>query len=238
MRPGTWLLRGGLNTSITVETALVFPVFLIAVLALCLSFVFECRVYCLERSLLEEARNRSVYGCVIGEVLQDVGITSSQDDDSFTLSGSVSMTINIPGLSRRMTAVRSIRYRAFSGHEVKSLLVEETVSEEEENTDRKVYITDTGTVYHLSSSCSSLRLSISAIDSEELSTKRNLGGAKYYACEYCTSGRMPELLYITEDGTRYHYSLSCRALKRTITEISLSEAGARRACKRCAASEN
>ena len=56
----------------------------------------------------------------------------------------------------------------------------------------------------------------------------------YTACRLC--GGEPGLFsyyYVTEEGERYHTSLSCSGLKRTVYLVRLSEAEGRTACSRC-----
>ncbi len=129
--------------------------------------------------------------------------------------------------------VQELEYRYFTGIGGESLLQEED-SEEENTDDTIVYITEEKVVYHKSLNCPSLNLVISACTLEEVPDKRNKGGGKYYKCERCARGRAPDIVYIAKDGDRYHYKRNCSGLKRTITEITLSEAEkTRRACKRC-----
>ncbi len=96
-----------------------------------------------------------------------------------------------------------------------------------------VYITKDSEVYHRDRECSHIRLSIREASAEEIDGLRNSSGGKYYSCEICHSsiGEVP--LYITEDGDKYHNSLSCSGLKRTVTAIPISEVGSRRPCSRC-----
>jgi hypothetical protein len=99
-----------------------------------------------------------------------------------------------------------------------------------------VYITEHGTVYHLSKKCSHLTLSIKETDIGSMKDLRNLSGGKYKECEICDDYEI-ELdnlkVYITDYGDRYHKSLSCSGLKRTIKAIPKSEVGDRSPCKRC-----
>ena len=95
-----------------------------------------------------------------------------------------------------------------------------------------VYVAENGTVYHLSRSCTHLDLSIRPINSDRVGDARNSGGGKYKRCEICGGGS--GTVYITDDGDRYHSSLTCSGLKRTIYEIPLSQVGSRRLCGRCA----
>ena len=100
--------------------------------------------------------------------------------------------------------------------------------------ERIVYITETGTVYHLSRSCSHLNLTILSIRNGTQDSYRNKAGERYSLCALC--GPAPPTqsnIYITSEGSNYHSSLSCSALKRTIYEIPISEVGSRKACSRC-----
>ena len=102
-----------------------------------------------------------------------------------------------------------------------------------DNSERMVYITETGTVYHLSRSCTYLDLSIQAVDASEIADIRNRSGAIYYECELC-SPTGEGIVYITDYGDRYHYSLTCSGLKRTISEVPLSEVEeTMNCCSRC-----
>lgn len=95
-----------------------------------------------------------------------------------------------------------------------------------------VYITPDGTVYHRSRACSYLKLSIVPVNMVVLESKRNEGGAKYYPCEECAKEER-STVYITNYGTRYHSSLQCSKLKRTILVVPLSKVGGRGACSKC-----
>lgn len=97
-----------------------------------------------------------------------------------------------------------------------------------------VYVTETGSVYHRTSSCSHLELSIQSVKPEELVYLRNENGGKYYECSRCVNRTNAwGNVYITNQGDCYHNDLSCSEIKRTVYMIRLSEAGARRCCKHC-----
>ena len=97
-----------------------------------------------------------------------------------------------------------------------------------------VFVTETGTVYHRDRGCTHLDLSIAKTTLNAAKADRNKGGAIYHPCEQCggkpTSG---DTVYTTDYGTRYHNSLSCSGLKRTVIEIPLSKAAGRPPCSKC-----
>ncbi len=133
---------------------------------------------------------------------------------------------------------QELEYRYFTGLPEVSMLNEEE-EENEETDDATVYITEEKIVYHRSLSCPSLNLVISSCALNDVGSRRNKGGGKYYPCERCARGRAPQTVFIAKDGDRYHYKRDCSGLKRTITQIALSEAvKTRRACKRCGKQKN
>ncbi len=103
--------------------------------------------------------------------------------------------------------------------------------EGQESGDDLVYVTATGSVYHEDPDCTHLKLSIRQVDYEALETLRNNGGGKYHACEKCGPSAQGTV-YITNEGDRYHSSLSCGGLKRTVTEVHRDECELR-ACSKC-----
>ena len=110
--------------------------------------------------------------------------------------------------------------------------------DETDESDPIVYVAETGTVYHRTEMCTYLNLSITSVETSVIEQQRNANGGKYYACERCIrSETLPECLYITEQGNRYHASLDCSGLKRTVQKIYLSEVGGRKPCSRCGGKE-
>lgn len=99
--------------------------------------------------------------------------------------------------------------------------------------DETVYVTETGMVYHKDYHCNYLELSIHMVSSGEISGLRNESQGKYYPCETCVHGAADSHVYITDYGDKYHNSLSCSGLKRTIYAIPLSEAVGKGACSKC-----
>mgnify|MGYP006872939421 CR=1 FL=1 len=112
------------------------------------------------------------------------------------------------GKARRKTA-----YQAWTGYEKQGFGRED---------DDTVYVTETGLVYHRDYHCTHLELSIHMVPQSEIEALRNEGGGKYHPCEHCMKGTVGGV-YITDTGDRYHSSLSCSGLKRTVYAVPLSE---------------
>ena len=107
---------------------------------------------------------------------------------------------------------------------------------QKENSDAKqdeVYITVSGKVYHKNRACMYLNISITPISAAEIENKRNKSGGKYYPCEKC-GGINSDLLYITDYGTKFHASINCSNLKRTVLKIPITKTDGRRPCSSCA----
>lgn len=101
-----------------------------------------------------------------------------------------------------------------------------------------VYVTESGSVYHLSRDCTYLKLSVSSVGENDLDEKRNDSGARYKPCEICFDQKRPrEMYYITRSGNKYHSELGCSSLTRTIYRIELAEIDQRSVCSRCSQGE-
>ena len=127
--------------------------------------------------------------------------------------------------------VQTIKVRCFSGHYVSKQAGEEVKKEED-----KVYVTDSGMVYHLSADCRSLKVTVETCKYNNIKNIHNLDGGAYEACKNCGKGlelNESTTVYVTPYGDSYHANISCSALKRTIQKLSLNEVGNRRQCKLC-----
>ncbi|MBO6015186.1 MAG: hypothetical protein J6P60_01195 [Lachnospiraceae bacterium] len=104
--------------------------------------------------------------------------------------------------------------------------------------ERYVYVTESGSVYHLDRGCRHLKRSVKLTDKEQVKMLRNEDGSRYRPCRHCHAAKSDcELLVITDRGDRYHTSVTCPDLKRTIRMIPLDDAGAYRLCADCASAQ-
>lgn len=125
----------------------------------------------------------------------------------------------IPPIAMR----EAVRMKGWTGYEKGSF----------EEREGYVYITESGTVYHKNYNCTYLKLSIQIVPAEEVSGLRNEYQGKYYPCEKCMKNGNGGMVYIARTGNRYHSSLGCSGLKRSVRAVKLSEVGGRGACSRC-----
>jgi hypothetical protein len=136
----------------------------------------------------------------------------------------VNPPIGIVGYKTR-TMYNRLRTRAWTGYD-------NAKNSKLDSGEEIVYIAETGTVYHKSRGCTYLKLSISTLTKEELNDERNASGRIYTACESCGS-KACETVYITNYGTKYHSSLRCSKLKRTVSTVPISQVGDKGACSKC-----
>lgn len=150
---------------------------------------------------------------------------SRQDTVDVILAYQVEPIVDIFGFSG-FTMANRCRMKAWTGYRAEET---GTASEKQEEL---VYITQTGSVYHKTRNCTHLALSVRPVETDSLGGLRNQDGGKYYPCEHCGTGA-GSTVFLTDQGNRYHTSLFCSGLKRTVYTVYRSEVGGRGACRRC-----
>ena len=241
------------NGSITIEAALAVPVFFLAVVSLlylmeimAIRTSVRCGLQYAGKNAAGEAY--TVTAVMPSQLEKDVihAIGADRLERSIILGGcngircdesrvslrtgigklTASYQIRLPVLLFKVPPIEyreEIRIKVWSGYEKEGFLTDD---------EETVYITETGLVYHRDYHCTHLELSIRMVSSAELESLRNNSGGRYYPCGQCVRlGKNG--VYITNTGDRYHRSLSCSGLKRTIYAVPVSEAVGRRACSRC-----
>ncbi len=108
-----------------------------------------------------------------------------------------------------------------------------TGNEEDEEV-QTVLVTEHGSVYHTNPDCPHLKVTIIPISKSQLNSARNTDGEKYKRCPYC-GNNLTGNYYIDPCGNRWHTSVDCPALKRTVHEVDIDECGHMHECKDCRA---
>lgn len=239
--------------SITVETALILPLFFLAVCCLCYLLEVMSIQLTIRSALDEVGREAAVeaYGkpfVFAGELEEKVvnHIGRERLDKSAVSGGSRGLDLSktsISGKSKiiKMCAEYRIKLSIYTFGKLALSCREElclkgwTGYEKEfgfQDKEDIVYVTETGMVYHRNSQCTYLDLSIRMVGKKDIAKLRNEDGEKYKACEKC--GRKAGInVYITGQGNRYHKSIGCSGLKRKVYAIPLSEALGKGECSRC-----
>ncbi len=106
-------------------------------------------------------------------------------------------------------------------------------AKEGETESEKVYVTESGSVYHRSLTCSHLSVKAEAVSAEDVGNRRNRDGKKYELCSYCKNSPRGDEVFITAYGTKYHFNADCLALKRKVREVSLDEVKGMKPCSTC-----
>lgn len=100
-----------------------------------------------------------------------------------------------------------------------------------------VYMTEHGSVYHESRACVYLNVTVRKVAAEGVGQERNSSGGRYTECSRCQEDAGGSWVYISAGGNRYHWSLECPSIKRTVLEKSREEVTGVPACHKCGARE-
>lgn len=210
------------KASLTVEAALVLPLFLFGSVTM-ISFMdmYKLQTEHLTR-LCEEAKVAAMYAYVLdGRGVEDITLP---DIYSYKPIGG---WISLP----RIWMINTVKVHAWTGKDYGGS--GDSESDEEEDT-AKVYVTETGSVYHVDENCTYLKLSITQVSGSAVGGMTNNYGRHYDACEICSHYQSPaSTVFITDTGTAYHNQATCSGLKRTVHAVSEAEVEGMRVCSRC-----
>lgn len=202
--------------SMTVEAAFVLPLFLFAAMNL--------------MSFIEIYRLQSNWNMKLHQTVKEMAVVGS----AIELSGKEEcIDLIVPYKAEPFVAVVGFReFMMFSRMRTRAWTGYDNEASQEEEGEEMVYITEYGEVYHRVKSCSYLKLSIRAVAFEYIENLRNAEGSRFYACEECARA-CKNTVFITSYGNRYHATLGCSGLKRTIKEIPIAQVGSKTPCKKC-----
>lgn len=254
--------------SLTLEMAMVLPLFLFAMLAMLQFATVESASSALLAGAQDTAKEMAAYACI-----QNMGITEKEGVPAELLKGGLSAgyargQIQKKSGVKKETGSFSLVQSAFTDSEILDLVgnfqpahtwsvlpVKKVKSifrarvrawtgrtgnssgnseeaEEKQQDEEQVYVTETGNVYHMDPECTHIRLSIKNVSKNQLKGLRNVNGGKYHACEKCKGGNGSQV-YISPYGDKYHSSLNCSGLKRTVNTVPLSEVKNWKPCSKC-----
>ena len=215
--------------SLTVEAALVMPLFLFAVIAL-LSVMDLMRTYMqTQMKLYNSARDLALV---------------SHSEKPYTTGGTsdgdwIRLKLVYPARTRggslfahTLMLENHANVHIFNGYSG------DPVREDAGKQETYVYVTEDSNVYHRSRGCSHLNVTIREVSYGGIKNLRSSDGSKYYLCPHCGKGLKKSDLkgmtvYAADYGNRFHTSRSCSHLKRRVYRIPLSEAGGKRPCLDC-----
>lgn len=243
------------KASVTIETALALPLFIIAFV--CFIYMFEmmaiqmCVRNGMQDTALNLAQDVAVYNSItyknmekelVGSIGEErlensiivgglEGLDLSQSKVNYE-NGIVEMlviyTVKLPVpyfLDLGLTYSEKVKFKRFTGYG-EGGYINELV---------KVYVTETQSVYHTYYHCTHLQLKIDMVEASKVEGLRNEYGSRYIECERCKPGELFNLdtVYVAQSGTAYHSSTACSGLKRTISIVSLEEVIGKGQCQRC-----
>lgn len=217
-------LLSTMEGSMTVEASIAIPLFLFAILNLLSIILFFGEFSSNLADMHQRAKMLSVHAHV-----QEMGQEVGNDLIIQTKVQKMEPIISVMGFIPARTIV-NCRVRKWTGYDV-------TGADPLEEVEEWVYITPHGERYHRSRDCRHLRVKIYSASTEKIVDYRNDSGEKYRRCESCGDDGLTGICFYTEYGNRYHATLQCSGLKRSVQTVRISEVGRRHVCAYCGEKE-
>ncbi len=207
------------KASLALEAALVVPVFFLCLVTLIqMSDIY--RIYAENMVKLQEKAEKTAVMTVMFD--EEDNMVSLFDSSFFSPVGG-----SVFGISRKILS--QARVRSWTGRS------EDDYQESRRDYRQLVYVTDNQSVYHTSSACTHLSLTITPVLYAALGSSRNESGSRYKPCEKCVgSGAHGNIVYVTHYGDCYHNSLECSGLKRSVKLVDMDKISNLKCCEKCA----
>lgn len=247
--------RSRLKASLTVEAALVLPLFLFVLLLLALPF----RMMTAERQVQRAAEEVCARAAQVAALRDEASTqyTASLGEQALKAARETVRDPNVSGLSAEhssfladgetVSVVLDYRYqipiplfripplrrsctatrRAWIGETDPENRLSETAADE------LVFIGRHSTRYHKSAHCHYLSNELSALSVEAARNARNAGGGRYHACPVCARAVTAGTVYIMPSGSAYHRDPACRAIRAYVRAVHLSEVRSLGPCSYC-----
>lgn len=205
--------------SLAVETALVLPLFFLGMVTL-ISFM---DIYKMQTEHLTELCTRAKQAGMYAYLTGESGVEDITLPDIYTYKPFGGL-IPLSGV----VVYNHVKVHAWTGTEFPDN------GGEQGETEQMVYVTASGSVYHRNPGCSYLNVSLKQVSGSSVRSASNQYGEHYSPCETCSRNQDPAgVVYITEQGNRYHNLESCSGLKRSVRLVKASSVSEMGACSRC-----
>ena len=247
--------RSRLKASLTVEAALVLPLFLFVLLLLALPF----RMMTAERQGQRAAEEVCARAAQVAALRDEANTqyTDSLGEQALKAARETVRDPNVSGLSAEhssfladgetVSVVLDYRYQIpiplfripplrRSCTATRRAWIGETDPENrlsETGADELVFIGRHSTRYHKSAHCHYLSNELSALSVEAARNARNAGGGRYHACPVCARAVTAGTVYIMPSGSAYHRDPACRAIRAYVRAVRLSEVQSLGPCSYC-----
>ena len=216
-------LRYKIKAGLTVEAACTIPLFLLCMTSFLMMGISFTEAISAQTYLANQVKEKSVEFSEAWWMQEEVKEHEAED----MIFAETSTSFEKCGILSGFIWEQKFSVRTWIGRDPNHTLGWKGEEKEKE----MVYVTLHGEVYHRDLKCSHIHLSIRLVSDIQRETLRNENGEKYYACEYCGGGS--GMVYITESGNRYHSSLMCSGLKRSILKVPITQLEGMRPCSRC-----
>ncbi len=206
-------------SSLTVECALILPLFLMGVLTMLSAIDLVGELTARNLALSNEARKIALYDAAAGD----------SAPEWVDLTAAVTPRISFSALPVRLVrADARARVRSYIGFESSDF----ASSGEENVSGDTVYVSDYESVYHTHPDCTHLDLTVFETDTGSVGSLRNAYGKRYKPCDGFPSGYTGKV-YVTAKGDYYYPSPDRGPLTRHVHVVSPDDVPDLCICSRC-----
>lgn len=252
-RASSFISYKSVKASMTLEAALVLPVFLFAVLSLISTINIMKIKSCMDVAVAEAGNEIAIenYGGYVGDLAMPLYVRQKinafldknlSPKDAENISKYIFVT-DISLFEEENIVAFRVDYRVtpnFGILGLSSVKLHTTYYghswlgyEKKEEKETMVYISKEANVYHLNKNCTHLNVTIKEIPYANLDNYRNNSREKYKICSFCDNLTNNGTVYITPEGSNYHKIETCIGLTRSIYTVPLSTVLHKNVCTRC-----
>lgn len=252
-RVSAFISKKILKAGLTVEAALVLPLFMFAVLSLISMFDIMKIKGCMDLAAVEVGNQISLeyYGGYVSDVTMPIYVRQKikvflknnlAEKDFERIGKNIFVTGFSPEKEKNSMSFR-IDYKITPDFGMLGLLpikLSATYSghkwlgyESDKPTEKMVFLSNTASVYHIDRNCTHMSVTIEDVLYENLNQYRNNNRQKYKSCSFCDDIENNGTVFITPEGNFYHNINNCLGLTRHIYTVPLSKVSSKNICTRC-----